>query len=173
MPIAMQRAMYVGESFVGDIPNNGHVNVLVGPLDGPVGAAFAVAIATPSQGHVPFVVVLTPNVAVRPPTLFVNKVAIQNEGHARMTWGPAQAGIATGVQAVMDAGYLDAGDAKTWGIIAAVWVNPEAHDNNAVRSNNATAIVEGIIRALADGPTSAELAAAAKALSNPYFDGES
>lgn len=164
--------MYVGESFVGDIPNNAHVNILAGIRDGPVGTAFATGIANPSHGHVPFLVVLEPNVAVKPPTLFVNKVAIQGENHAKMTWGPAQAGIAAGVHLALDRGHLHSEAATKWIIIAAVWVNPESHDENAVYENNVAATVEAIARAIKHEPTSAELSAAAKAPWNPFFESE-
>ena len=60
-------------------------------------AAWATALATPRQGHIPFVVVVRPNYPVKPLTLFVNKADVRGERHAALTWGAAQAGVARGV----------------------------------------------------------------------------
>src|SRR6185436_3865855 len=54
--------IWIGEGFAGDGPNAAHVNTVLGPKDGPVGAAWATALATPSLGHAPFIVVVRPNV---------------------------------------------------------------------------------------------------------------
>ena len=69
--------LLIGESFVGDGADAAHVNVVLGPRDGPAGAAWATALATPRAGHVPFVAIVRPGLAVQPPTLFVNKAAIE------------------------------------------------------------------------------------------------
>ena len=89
--------MQLGESFVGAGANAAHINTVLGPREGPVGAAWANALATPTAGHAPFVVVLHPGLPVKPFTLLVNKARIESDTHARMTWGPAQAGVAGGV----------------------------------------------------------------------------
>src|SRR5690606_1463047 len=76
----------IGEAFVGAGAEAAHVNTVLGPRDGPAGAAWATALATPSAGHAPFVVVLRPGLPAKPPTLFVNKAAIGGETHAALTW---------------------------------------------------------------------------------------
>ena len=76
-----------GEGFVGGGPNAAHVNTVLGRRDGPVGVAWATALASPSAGHVPFVCVHRPNEAVVPFTLFVNKAAIDGDRHGTLTWG--------------------------------------------------------------------------------------
>ena len=86
-----------GESFVGDGADAAHINTVLGRRDGPVGTAWATALATPSAGHTPFVAVLRPGLPVQPFTLFVNKAAIADDEHGRLTWGAAQAGVAKGV----------------------------------------------------------------------------
>jgi 5,6,7,8-tetrahydromethanopterin hydro-lyase len=64
----MSEVLEIGEGFVGAGAEAAHVNTVLGPRQGPVGAAFATALATPSVGHAPFVVVLRPSLAVKPPT---------------------------------------------------------------------------------------------------------
>jgi 5,6,7,8-tetrahydromethanopterin hydro-lyase len=68
--------MRIGEGFEGEGVDAAHVNVVVGPREGPVGTAWATALASPSEGHTPFVVVLRPNLPVRQLTLLVNKASI-------------------------------------------------------------------------------------------------
>ena len=82
--------MQIGESYVGSGANAAHVNTLLGTRTGPVGTAWATALATPTRGHVPFVAVVQPGVAAKPFTLFVNKAEVRGDAHARLTWGPAQ-----------------------------------------------------------------------------------
>ena len=45
----------IGEAFVGEGANAAHTNIVLGRRGGPVEAAWATALATPSAGHVPFV----------------------------------------------------------------------------------------------------------------------
>jgi 5,6,7,8-tetrahydromethanopterin hydro-lyase len=46
------RAMEIGESFVGEGADAAHINTVLGPRSGPVGTAWATALATPSAGAV-------------------------------------------------------------------------------------------------------------------------
>ena len=131
--------MQVGEAFVGRSPNAAHVNTVLGDKDGPVGTAWATALATPRQGHAAFVVAYQPGLAVKPATLFVNKAAIGGERHGTLTWGAAQAGVALGVTEAVRAGTVPSGDVDDLLLIAAVWVDPEADDEDAVYEHNAEA----------------------------------
>jgi len=159
----------LGESFVGSGSNAAHVNTVLGPRNGPVGAAWATALATPSAGHAPFVAVLHPGLPVKPFTLFVNKARIESDTHARMTWGPAQAGVAGGVaEAVAQEIVFDIDDV----LIAAVWVDPVADDADAVFANN----LEATLGALAMGqqglPSSTDIEERRGELWNPFFRSE-
>jgi 5,6,7,8-tetrahydromethanopterin hydro-lyase len=129
----------VGEAFVGAPPNAAHVNTVLGRKGGPVETAWATALATPRQGHAAFVVAFQPGLAVKPATLFVNKAGIDGERHGNLTWGAAQAGVARGVVEAVRAGFVSAGDVEELLLIAAVWVDPNADDEDAVYENNAEA----------------------------------
>ena len=131
--------MQIGEAFVGTPPNAAHVNTVLGDKDGPVATAWATALATPRQGHSAFVVAFQPGLAVKPATLFVNKAAIAGERHGNLTWGAAQAGIAHGVTEAVRAGTVPPGDVDDLVLIAAVWVDPQAEDENVIYENNAEA----------------------------------
>jgi 5,6,7,8-tetrahydromethanopterin hydro-lyase len=163
-------AYSIGEGFSGDGANAAHVNTMLGAKDGPVGVAWATALATPRAGHASFVVVAAPNVPVKPMTLFVNKATVDaaNESHGRLTWGAAQAGIALGVMNAHRKGVLRADDADDLVLIAAVWVNPAADDEEAVYANNADAMLAALIAGRDDLPSVRTVLDAGEPR-NPYF----
>ena len=163
--------MNIGEAFVGSGADAAHINTVLGRRDGPVGVAWATALATPTTGHARFVVVARPGIAVQPMTLFVNKAQLspENVTHANLTWGAAQAGVAAGVGDALRAGVIDQASAADLLLIAAVWVDPGATDAEAVYRNNreATALA---LAAGADGrPSVEEFLAVADNPFNPFF----
>jgi 5,6,7,8-tetrahydromethanopterin hydro-lyase len=161
--------MYIGESFIGDGVNAAHINVVLGRRDGPVGTAWATALATPNAGHVPFVTVAQPGVPTVPPTLFVNKATLAGTTHSNLTWGAAQAGVAQGVGQAVEEGVIDREAVGDLVVIAAVWVNPEANDATSVYANNSTATHEALRRAVEGLPATDAFLAAARTPFNPFF----
>jgi 5,6,7,8-tetrahydromethanopterin hydro-lyase len=159
----------LGESFVGSGPNAAHVNTVLGPRNGPVGTAWATALASPSAGHAPFVAVVQPGLPVKPFTLFVNKATIAGDRHGTMTWGPAQAGIAAGVADAVADEVIRPDDADTLVLIAAVWVDPNADDAAAVFANNREAVRSALALGRADLPAATDVAAKRNEAWNPYY----
>jgi 5,6,7,8-tetrahydromethanopterin hydro-lyase len=160
----------IGEGFAGGGANAAHVNTMLGAKSGPVGAAWANALATPRAGHAAFVVVVAPNVPVKPMTLFVNKATIEPENgtHGRLTWGAAQAGVAAGVMNAHRKGVLRADDADDLVLIAAVWVDPAADDEDAVYANNAEATLAALVAGRDNLPSIRTVLDAGEP-QNPYF----
>lgn len=159
----------VGEGFAGSSANAAHVNTVLGGKGGPVETAWATALATPRAGHVPFVVVLRPNVPVKPMTLFVNKAELRGERHERFTWGAAQAGVAAGVAQAVQEGIVPPGDVDELLLIAAVWVSWQADDEEEVFRNNHGATHAALEAGALRRPDLNEILAAAGAPANPYF----
>ena len=159
----------IGESFVGEGAEAAHINTVLGDRDGPVGAAWATALAMPRPGHSAFVTVLRPNLPVKPLTLFVNKAAIADSQHGDLTWGAAQAGVAGGVADAVADGIISAEDAEDLLLIAAVWVNPAARDAALVYQNNRTATRKALENGAAGAPPVADVLAARHAPANPFF----
>ncbi len=61
-------SLHVGEALVGEGNEVAHIDLLIGSKDGPVGAAFAQALADQKMGHSNLLAVLEPNSsASRPP----------------------------------------------------------------------------------------------------------
>ncbi|WP_276958912.1 formaldehyde-activating enzyme [Allomeiothermus silvanus] len=161
--------MYIGESFVGSGPNAAHINVVLGPRSGPVGTAWANALSSPSAGHLPYMVVLQPGIPVKPATVFVNKAALSGERHEMMTWGPAQAGVAKGIQECLLEGVLPVDAEDGWCVIAAVWVDPKADQADEVFANNYRAAKDAVTNALALLPRLSEVREAVRDVHNPFY----
>ncbi|MFJ4027288.1 formaldehyde-activating enzyme [Paenarthrobacter sp. NPDC089989] len=165
----MTQEIQIGESFVGAGVNAAHVNTVLGHRNGPAGTAWATALASPSAGHVPFVAVLRPSLPVKPLTLFVTKAAPANDQHGNLTWGAAQAGIAAGVADAVADGILSEEEADSHALIAAVWVNPQADDDDAVYRNNRESVRTALENGAKSLPSTAEVIDARHTPSNPFF----
>ena len=161
--------MQIGEGFVGEGAEAAHVNTVLGSREGPVATAWATALATPRAGHVPFVAVVRPGLAVKPFTLFVNKAAIGSERHGDLTWGAAQAGVAGGVADAVAEGVIGRAAVGDLVLIAAVWVNPAATDEEAVYANNRAATLTALRNGAAGRPDLDEVLAARDEPRNPFF----
>jgi 5,6,7,8-tetrahydromethanopterin hydro-lyase len=161
--------MLIGESYIGEGAEAAHVNTVFGARSGPVGVAWATALASPSAGHTPFVAVVIPGLPVKPMTLFVNKAPIAGDEHGILTWGAAQAGVAGGVADAVSEGILSEDDADQNLIIAAVWVNPAARDAEKVYANNRTATREALRAGTSGMPQMAEVLAARHRPFNPFY----
>jgi len=164
------RATQIGEAFSGSGSNAAHINTVLGAKGGPVEMAWAAALATPRAGHAAFVTVIRPDVAVKPFTLFVNKAALEaGTSHANLTWGAAQAGVASGVVDAVAAGIIPAELADDLLLIAAVWVDPAADSEEAVFANNRDATARALGRGARGEPELSDVRAAAAEPANPFF----
>jgi 5,6,7,8-tetrahydromethanopterin hydro-lyase len=155
----------VGEAFAGEGPDAAHVNTVLGRRGGPVKTAWTTALATPRIGQVPFVVVLRPNLAVQPPTLFVNEAPLSGERQEHWTWGAAQAGVADAVVEEV----VPAPDVDSVLLVAAVWVSPAAGDARRVYEHNRSATTAALRAGAAREPSVRDVLDARGDPTNPYF----
>lgn len=162
-------AVQIGESFVGSGAEAAHVNTVLGDREGPVGTAWATALATPSAGHSPFVAVLRPSLPVKPYTLFVSKATVTEAGHGTLTWGAAQAGVAAGVADAVADGVVTSQMAESGVLIAAVWVDPAAQDPQTVYENNRAATCSALTAGAGSQPSLDDVLGARGAPANPFF----
>jgi 5,6,7,8-tetrahydromethanopterin hydro-lyase len=139
----------IGEFWSGEVPNGSHINVVLARRGSPTAAAAAGALAAPRPGHVPFLACLSPGIVVRPVTIVVNKSPVGGDASiGPITWGAAQLGIAQGVLDAVADGLIDRGEVAEVVVLVAVWVDPDAHDETAVRHANRTAMRGAIADAL-------------------------
>ena len=157
----------LGEAFFGTGAEYAHINTVLGEKGGPVETAWVTALATPREGHVAFVVAAQPGLAVKPTTLFVNKATIASQDHAALTWGAAQAGVASGVLDAVADGTVPAALADDLVLVVAVWLAPEARDADAVYASNR----EATCQALRAGATRQPSVGDVLAVRNEPFNG--
>ena len=160
--------IHIGEAFEGAGGDAAHINLILGPK-AELGQAYALAAASPGPGHIPFQAVVKPNLPAVPATLFVAKAVLRDAGHERMTWGPAQAGVAAGITEALLSGALPPLAEEQWVAIALVWVDPAASDAEAVFANNRAATLAAARRAIDGGPSREALADGLRSISNPFF----
>lgn len=153
----------IGEGSAGAGADNVRVATVLGERDGPVGTAWATAIASPSLGHSPFVVVAKPNLPVVPVTLLVPAVGVSDQRHADLTFGAAQAGVAA---AVLDL-KMDDPDGDHC-LIVSVWVDPDAEAEEAIFAHTRDATMSALKQGAAGGPWHPNLVAV-DTPENPYF----
>ena len=162
----------IGEAFVGSGVHAAHLNTVLGLRGSPVETAWASALAMPRAGHVAFVCVLRPGLAVKPATLFVNKAPLSGTEHERLTWGAAQAGVASGTLWAVADDVIAAGAVDELLLIAAVWVDPGATDERAVYENNRHATRQALEAGLKRAPDLRELLAVRDEPRNPFLGSE-
>ena len=110
---------------------------------------------------------------MRPPTIVVNKTTIGDAALGRITWGAAQLGIAQGVLDALADGTLDPGAADALVLLVALWVDPGAHDETAVRVANRAAMRDALADAMgpADPAAVQDLVARREQVANAFYGG--
>jgi 5,6,7,8-tetrahydromethanopterin hydro-lyase len=149
----MARTLSVGESLVGDGNEVAHIDLLIGPKDGPVGEAFASALLNQKEGHTNLLAVVAPNLPAKPDTIMANKVTIKGEKQVGQMFGPAQAAVARGVVDSVRDGVISADEADDLCIIVGVFIHWLAEDDKKIFDWNYQATKESIARAMGGEPS--------------------
>lgn len=139
---------YVGEALIGSGYEVAHVDLVIGSKNGPVGQAFANALASPRRGHTPMLAVIRPNLPPKPSTLIVPKVTVNSMEDADKVFGPAQAAVAKAVADAVEEGIIPREKCEDWVIIASVFIHPKASDYRKIYQFNYGATKTAIMRAL-------------------------
>jgi 5,6,7,8-tetrahydromethanopterin hydro-lyase len=167
----MPRSLLVGESLVGDGAEVAHVDLLIGPKDGPVGEAFASSLVNQKEGHTNLLAVVAPNLPCKPDTVISNKVTIKGEKQAVQMFGPAQAAVARAVVDSVREGVLSAQDADDLCVIVGVFIHWDASDDKKIFDFNYTATKEALARALANEPSAEAVVAEEPGARHPFAGG--
>src|SRR5215470_16746254 len=117
-------SMYIGEALVGEGNEIAHIDLLIGSKDGPVGTAFANALANQSAGHSNLLAVITPNLICKPATVLITKVTIKGMKQAVQMFGPAQAAVANAVADCVAAGVIPKDQCEKLCIVCGVFIHP-------------------------------------------------
>ena len=98
--------------------------VVIGELDGPVGYAIANLMGDQTKGHSRVFALLNCDVQVRPVTVMVSKVTVNNARYTNILMGTVQAAIANGVLDAVGVGDIPKAKVNDLGIIISVWLDP-------------------------------------------------
>jgi 5,6,7,8-tetrahydromethanopterin hydro-lyase len=161
-------SMYIGEALAGDGNEIAHIDLLIGSKDGPVGSAFAHALATQSDGHSNLLAVLTPNLAVKPATVLITKVTIKGMKQAVQMFGPAQAAVAKAVADSVAEGVISKGDAEDLVCVCGVFIHPAAAEDKKIYDYNYEATKMAIKNAMQGKPTADEMIAGKDEAAHPF-----
>src|SRR6202046_4712251 len=152
-------SMFIGEALFGEGNEIAHIDLLIGDKDGPVGVAFANALARQSEGLSNLLGVLTPNLAVKPSTVLITKVTIKGAKQAVQMFGPAQSAVAKAVADSVADGVIPKNKAEDLVIICGVFIHWEAQDDKKIYNFNYEATKQAIASAMAGKPTADEMLA--------------
>ncbi len=161
-------SMYIGEALAGEGNEIAHIDLLVGSKDGPVGVAFANALARQSEGHSNLLAVLTPNLAVKPSTVLVTKVTIKGMKQAVQMFGPAQAAVAKAVADAVAEGTIPKDQAEDLVIVCGVFIHPAAEDDKKIYDYNYEATKQSIVSAMKGSPSADEMIAGKDSAEHPF-----
>jgi len=132
--------------------------IVIGELDGPVGQALANLIGDQVKGHSRVFALLNSDVQVRPATVMVSKVTVQDARYTNILMGTVQAAVAHGVLDAVRAGDIPRDKVNDLGIIYSVWLDPavldvEKLDHEALFRVHREATAKVIRKALRNEPS--------------------
>src|SRR5437763_16803397 len=125
-------SMFIGEALVGDGNEIAHIDLLIGSKTGPVGMAFANALANQSRGHSNLLAVLTPNLVCKPATVLITKVSIQGAKQAVQMFGPAQKAVAKAVADCVAEGVIPKSEVDNLVLVCGVFIHWDAKDDKKI-----------------------------------------
>ncbi len=152
-------SMFIGESLIGEGNEIAHIDLLIGDKTGPVGTAFANALANQSNGHTSLLAVVTPNLLAKPATVMITKVTIKGMKQAVQMFGPAQAAVARAVVDSVAENVIPADQAENLVIVCGVFIHPAASDDTKIYDYNYAATKAAIKSAMAGTPKIADIVA--------------
>ncbi|HEY2321011.1 MAG TPA: formaldehyde-activating enzyme [Solirubrobacteraceae bacterium] len=165
----------IGEGWSGADPNGAHVNVVLAERGTPTAAALLTTFTSPAPGHAPILVVVGEDKnhyePVWPPTIMINKETALEPTHQKITWGAGQLGIAQGVlDAVAEELIPCHGNLI---VFVAIYIDPTAHDETAVREATRAATLKGIRTARHGRPDEETQALVDRrdTVTNPFYSG--
>jgi 5,6,7,8-tetrahydromethanopterin hydro-lyase len=163
-------SMFIGEALAGEGNEIAHIDLLIGAKTGPVGAAFANALADQKQGHSNLLAVLTPNLICKPATVLITKVTIKGAAQAVQMFGPAQKAVAKAVTDSVAEGIIPKNQVEDLVIIAGVFIHWDAKDNAKIYQYNYEATKLSIQRAMRNEPKIDEIIAKKDTVKHPIWE---
>jgi 5,6,7,8-tetrahydromethanopterin hydro-lyase len=160
--------MFIGEALTGEGNEVAHIDLIIGSKEGPVGQAFASALARQSEGHTNLMAVLAPNLLAKPATVMITKVTIKGMRQAVQMFGPAQAAVAKAVADSVADGVISKKQAEDFVCVCGVFIHPEAADDRKIYDYNYSATKAALKSAMTGKPTIDEILAGKDKAAHPF-----
>ena len=161
-------SMFIGEALVGEGNEVAHIDLMIGSKDGPVGVAFAGALANQKQGFSNLLAVLEPNLICKPATVLITKVTIKGAGQALQMFGPAQKAVAKAVADCVAGGIIPKNQAENLVIVCGVFIHWDAKDDAKIYQYNYEATKLSIQRAMTGEPKVDDILAKKDTAKHPF-----
>ena len=161
-------SMFIGEALVGEGNEIAHIDLMIGSKEGPVGTAFANALANQSAGHTNLLAVLAPNVAVKPSTVMITKVTIKGMKQAVQMFGPAQYAVAKAVADSVADGVIPKDQAENLVIVCGVFIHPAASEDKKIYDYNYQATKDAISNAMKGLPSAQQMIEQKDTVKHPF-----
>ena len=161
-------SMFIGEALAGEGNEIAHIDLLIGSKDGPVGIAFANALARQSEGHSNLLAVLTPNLLAKPATVMITKVTIKGAKQAVQMFGPAQAAVAKAVTDAVAENIISKKQAEDFVCVCGVFIHWEASDDKKIYDYNYQATKDALKNAMGSKPSVDEIIAQKDNAAHPF-----
>lgn len=144
----------VGEAQFGTDFEAAHVNIMIGPKDGPAGHAFAHALAARNGA---LIAAVAQNLPAKPDTVVFNRITLKGVEQITHLFGPIQAAVARAVVDSAHEGVIPRAEIESTCVLVTVFIHWNARD--AVKASDFTyrATKHAIAQALAGGPSLDEL----------------
>ncbi len=102
--------------------------VAIGEMDGPMGTAFGTLLGDQVKGHTRVLSLMNTDIMVRPPTICVSKVTVEDSRYTTILMGTVQYATSMGVLDAVRSGAIPKDKVDELGIIVSIWLNPSIVD---------------------------------------------
>lgn len=123
------------------------LDLVAGPVNGPVGEAYALQLTYPRHRYEALTTILEPNLTIRPATLVVPTTELKNLRQANMVYGPTQAAIARAIADALERGTIPETAMTDTVMMVLTSIHPQALDRHTLYQNVYRAMNEAIDKA--------------------------
>jgi 5,6,7,8-tetrahydromethanopterin hydro-lyase len=161
-------SMYIGEALSGDGNEIAHIDLMIGSKDGPVGIAFANALANQKQGFSNLLAGV-PNLICKPAAVMITKVTIKGADQAVLMFGPAQKAVGKAVMDSVAEGVIPKAEAENLVVVVGVFIHWDAKDKDKIYQYNYDATKIALRRAMRGEPKIDEVLSQKDTIKHPFY----
>lgn len=124
-----------------------YMSLLSGPKSSPVGYGWAKAMANPEPGFEALTAIIEPNLAVKPITLVVPTVKIENMRQASIIYGPVQSAVGKAIADAVEEKIIPEDAVETFALIVKAFVHPAVVNRRLLYMNTYDGVKLALLKA--------------------------